>query len=188
MEGILRGIPYVSVYIYDILITGKTNEEHLKTLDTVLTKLEDEGMRLKRNKCAFLLPKVEYLGHTITAEGLHPDDTKVHAISEAPPPHNVGQLRSFLGMGDGGWGMVNYYGKFLHHLSSPLYNLLQKEVKWYWGPEQKEAFSLVKQQLTSSRLLVHYDSQRTYYCPVMPHHTAWEQFCPILWMITQRNT
>ena len=156
MEGVLRGIPYVSVYIDDILITGKTDEEHLKTLDTVLTKLEDEGMRLKQNKCAFLLPKVEYLGHTITAEGLHPDDTKVRAISEAPPPHNVGQLRSFL-------GMVNYYGKFLHQLSSllaPLYKLLQKEVKWYWGPEQKKAFSSVKQQLTSSTLLVHYDSEK----------------------------
>ena len=59
-------------------------------------------MRLKRQKCAFLLPSVEYLGHIITQEGLHTEETKVRAIVDAPEPTNVGELRSFL-------GMVNYY-------------------------------------------------------------------------------
>ena len=58
-------------------------------------------MRLKQQKCAFLLPEVEYLGHRITLNGLHPTPTKVKAITEAPAPRSVPELKIFLGlMGD----------------------------------------------------------------------------------------
>ena len=77
IEGILRGIKNMAVYIDDILITGVSEEEHLQTLDKVLSQLEAEGMRLKRDKCAFMLSRVEYLGHVITAEGLHPAEDKI---------------------------------------------------------------------------------------------------------------
>ena len=56
IEGVLQGIPNVCVYLDDILITGKTNSEHLMNLHAVLTRLEEAGMRLKRKKCSFLLP------------------------------------------------------------------------------------------------------------------------------------
>ena len=153
MEDILRGIPHVSVYIDDVLVTGRSDEEHLKTLDMVLTRLEEAGLRLKKNKCAFLLPSVEYLGHKITKEGIQPTEEKIRAIREAPTPENVAQLRSFL-------GLINYYAKFLPQLSStlsPLYRLLQKEVKWAWESAQDKAFRAAKSQLASSKLLVHYD-------------------------------
>ena len=70
-----------------------------------------------------------------------------------PTPCNVSQLHSFL-------GMVNYYGKFLHQLSTllaPLYQLLQQKSRWHWGKEQQDAFTEVKQQLTSSELLMHFN-------------------------------
>ena len=101
------------MYIDDILVTGKSEEEHLQTVDEVLSRLEAAGLRLKRDKCTFMLPSVEYLGHTILAEGLQPTTEKVRAIVDAPAPQNVSQLRSFL-------GLVNYYGKFLPNLSSIL--------------------------------------------------------------------
>ena len=132
MEGLLQGIPHVSIYLDDILVTGTSEAEHLATLDKVLSRLEEAGLRLKRNKCAFMLPSVEYLGHKISAEGLQPSEEKVRAIREAPPPSNVSQLRSFL-------GLVNYYGKFLPHLAStltPLYSLLQKAKHFTWGKAQ----------------------------------------------------
>ena len=103
-----------------------------------------------------MLPSVEYLGHTISADGLRPSQKKVRAIMQAPKPHNVSQLRAFL-------GLVNYYGKFLSQLSStlaPLYRLLEKQNKWNWGPAQDRAFQAAKSQLTSSCLLVHYDPQK----------------------------
>ena len=140
MENLLQGIPGVCVYIDDILVTGRTEEEHLDNLTEVLCRLAEAGMRLKKGKCAYLLPAVKYLGHTISAEGLSTSEAKVRGILEAPAPQNVAQLRSFL-------GLVNYYGKFLPNLAttlSPLYALLQKQKKWTWGKSQDEAFSKIK--------------------------------------------
>ena len=156
MEGILQGLQNVCVYIDDILVTGETEQEHLQTLDEVLTRLSKAGLKLKQTKCAFTQPSVEYLGHHISADGLRPTQEKVRAIAEAPAPRNVSQLRSFL-------GLVNYYGKFLPNLSStlaPLHRLLQKKSTWTWGSEQKKAFQEAKKQLTSPCLLVHFDPTR----------------------------
>ena len=157
METLLHGIPHCSVYLDDILITGNSEQEHLRNLDAVLERLEEAGMRLKKNKCKFMIPEVEYLGHKISRKGLQPTEDKVRAIANAPPPTNVSQLKSFL-------GLVNYYGKFLPNLSTmlaPLYALLQKTTAWSWGTKQEAAFMMAKSQLTSSSLLVHYSSQRS---------------------------
>ena len=70
IENVLRGIPRVCVYIDDILITGNTEDEHLRNLNEVLARLKNLGFRLKRHKCVFFLPSVDYLGHTITADGI----------------------------------------------------------------------------------------------------------------------
>ena len=156
MEGLLRDIPSTVVYIDDILVTGETEEEHLQNIDKVLTRLGEENLTLKKGKCQFLLDKVEYLGHSISANGLEPTETKVRAIREAPAPQNVPQLRSFL-------GMVNYYGKFIKDVSSnlaPLYRLLQKKTQWKWGIQERKAFETVKEQLTKSPVLEHYDPSK----------------------------
>ena len=156
MENLLQGIPHVSIYLDDILITGTSEADHLSTLDKVLTRLEAAGLHLKRNKCAFLLPSVEYLGHKISADGLQPTEEKVRAIKEAPHPTNVSQLRSFL-------GLVNYYSKFLPNLANtlaPLYSLLQKTKQWSWEAPQKAAFAEAKRQLSSQKLLVHFDPNK----------------------------
>ena len=110
-------------------------------------------MRLKRSKCEFMLPSVEYLGHKISDKGLQPTEGKIKAIVEAPAPQNVSQLKAFL-------GMLNYYAKFLPNISSrlaPLYKLLQKAVVWSWGAKQKRAFKEAKNALTLAEVLVHYD-------------------------------
>ena len=125
----LRDIPSTVVYLDDILITGKTEEEHLQNTDEVMTRLEDEGLTLKKEKCQFMLVKVEYLGHTISADGHKPSESKTRAIVDAPQPQNVSQLRSFL-------GIVNYYGKFLPKILTklaPMYCLLRKGIQWRWG-------------------------------------------------------
>lgn len=131
MENILQDIPHVCVYLDDILITGKTEAEHLQILDKVLSRLQEAGVCFRRSKCVFMADVIQYLGHTISAQGIKPTDRKVRALQEAPCPTNVSQLKSFL-------GLANYYIKFLPNLSStlsPLYRLLQKQVKWHWGQE-----------------------------------------------------
>ena len=143
----------VCVYIDDILVTGSSEREHLNNLVQVLERLESAGMRLKKEKCAFLLPSVSYLGHIISEEGLRTAESKVRAIVDAPEPRNVGELRSFI-------GMVNYYGRFLPDLATllaPLYRLFRKSVRWRWRRRQGVAFRRVKDLLHSGRVLTHFD-------------------------------
>ena len=156
MESILHNLPHVCVYIDDILVTGKSGEEHVRTLDEVLTRLKAAGLRLKREKCSFMLSSAEYLGHSISAEGHRPTQEKVRAILNAPAPQNISQLWSFL-------GLVNCYARFLPNLSStlaPLYSLLQKNATWCWKDTQEQVFQIAKKQLSSPKFLVHYDPQK----------------------------
>ena len=154
MENILLGIPKVTVYIDDILITGTTDEEHLKTLAEVLRRLEKTGLRANMAKCKFLAPSVTYLGHRIDHSGLHPLAEKVRAVQNAPDPHNVSELKSYL-------GLLTYYSKFIPNMETvlaPLYKL-RKEVPWRWSAAEKKAFKASKDQLTSSDLLVHFNPE-----------------------------
>ena len=113
------------------------------------------GLRVKKPKCKFMVPSVEYLGYRIDAAGLHPIADKVQAVVDVRTPTNVTELRSFL-------GLLTYYGKFLPNLSTllaPLYKLLRKGVSWQWGNAQDGAFQKSKKSLSSSPLLCHFDSK-----------------------------
>lgn len=167
MDSLLQGLPHVAVYLDDILITGETEQQHLQNLDTVLQKLATAGLRMKKSKCVFMAPEVEYLGHKINCEGLHPTQDKIKAIREAPKPHSVTQLKSFL-------GLPSYYSKFLPNISStlaPFYSLLQANQRWFWGKKQQAAFEAAKALLQSSTLLVHYDPSKklTLACDASPY-------------------
>ena len=156
METLLRDLPNVCVYIDDILVTGTNEQNHLHNLELVLQRLESAGLTLKKSKCIFTAPSVEYLGHIIDKDGLRPSHSKVQAIQQAPQPTNVTELKSFL-------GLVNYYQKFLPNLSTllaPLHSLLRKNSRWNWSTEHSEAFMQVQNLLQSSSLLVHYDNKK----------------------------
>ena len=153
MDTVLQGIPHVICYIDDILVTGVNNGEHLSTLATVLQRLQQYGFRMKRTKCEFLKPSIEYLGHLIDDEGLHALPSKMEAIVQAPQPHNLAEFRSFL-------GLLNYYGKFIPNLATlvgPLNSLLQHSRKWKWTNECSQSFQEAKEALSSSQVLAHYD-------------------------------
>ena len=98
IEGLLQGIEGVVTYLDDILVTGSSEEAHLKALDEVLSRLHQAGLRVKQSKCAFMRPSVTYLHHRIDADGLHPLMDQVGAIKEAPMPTSVSALKSYLGM------------------------------------------------------------------------------------------
>jgi len=153
MEVLLQGIPGVTVYIDDILITGKDDQDHLKSLEEVLSRLARVGLRAKRHKCKFMMTSVSYLGYVIDAEGLHPVLGKIQAIKDAPIPNNITELKSYL-------GLLSYYGKFLQNraqLLAPLYQLLSSSNPWVWTDEQTKAFEKSKEMLTSKSLLVHFN-------------------------------
>ena len=153
MDVLLQGIPHVMCYIDDILVTGVDDTEHLRNLEEVLQRLEHYGLRVKKSKCEFMQPSVNYLGHRIDAQGLHTMPAKLDAIVQASAPENVKQLRSFL-------GLLNYYGSFIPNLATivhPLNRLLRDDVTWKWDSKCAQAFTQAKLALTSSKVLVHYD-------------------------------
>ena len=153
MDTVLQGKPSVICYLDDILVTGKSDEEHLRNLEEILKQLEQNGLRVKSEKCKFMQPSVEYLGHRIDSSGVHTTTKKVEAILKAPRPHDVQRLRSFL-------GLLHYYGKFMSNLSS-LFHLLNQLLKshspWKWTQQCDKAFPQAKDKLVKAPVLTHYD-------------------------------
>ena len=153
MDTILQGIPGVICYLDDILITGKSDREHLHNLEEVLKRLQHHGVQLRKDKCLFLQKAVEYLGHQIDETGVHTSPQKVKAVVEAPSPRNLRELRSFL-------GLLNYYARFLPNLAltlHPLHQLLQAGQPWCWSEACERAFRTAKQKLVEAPVLAHYD-------------------------------
>ena len=118
-----------------------------------LPKPSDLFATLAGGKVLSKLDQVEYLGHIIDKDGLYPVPEKVRAITDAPAPSNVSELRSYL-------GMLQYYARFLPNLSSelsPLHDLLKDKTRWLWTDKCQAAFLRTKQLLTSASVLTHYD-------------------------------
>jgi hypothetical protein len=153
MERLAGDLPGVVFYLDDYLVGGNTAEEHLNNLRRLLQRLNDKGLRCRREKCQFALPSIEYLGHQLSRQGIA-KGSRIDAVREMPPPHDVTSLRSFL-------GSVQFYGKFLPSnmatITEPLYRLTRKGVTWAWGEEEKQAFQRVKTELSSDNVLVHFN-------------------------------
>ncbi|CAI6346892.1 unnamed protein product [Macrosiphum euphorbiae] len=154
MEKLLCNIPGTVCFYDDVVVSGKDYTEVNNRLDSVLKKLNDAGLTLKKGKCKFFSDNVTFLGYHIDKEGLHIPKERIKAITEAPIPKNVQEVKAFL-------GLVNYYGKFIKNMSfkaGALYALLKNNVKFHWGVEQKLAFKKIKESIVSENILVHYNS------------------------------
>lgn len=153
MDQVLQKIPFTSCILDDMIISGRTDEEHLQNLRFVLQRLQEYGLKANLEKCEFFQEKLMYCGHVISQEGLQKSPEKVDAVLKAPKPENLQQLRSFL-------GLVNYYRRFLPDLSTiegPLNELLHSDTPWKWTVECEKSFGEIKKLITSDHILCHYD-------------------------------
>ena len=150
MEQVLQNIPGTQVMLDDIIVTGKTNEEHLSNLSQVLERIQEKGLKLNDKKCEFFKAEIEFCGHKIDRHGLHKTTSKTDAVLNAPAPTNVSELKAFL-------GLINYYRKFLPNLATvlhPLNQLICKHIPWKWTKKRAAAFQEAKQLITSDEVLV----------------------------------
>ena len=153
MSKVLQGLEGVVCQIDDILVYGKDAEDHDVCLQAVLKHLQEAKVTLNTEKCVFNQDSVKFLGHVVDKNGIAADPEKVRAIVEMKEPTCVADLRRFL-------GMVNYLGKFSPHLTDiaqPLHELLSKKTAWYWGENQRKAFSNIKKELSRPTILGWYD-------------------------------
>ena len=153
MEKVLAGLQweYAVLYIDDIVVFGPSVGVALDRLQIVLDRLRQAGLRLKPSKCTLLKPEVDFLGHTVSAQGVGPDPKKIQAVVDWETPTDLTQLRSFI-------GLCTYYRRFVKGFSDickPLYLLLEKGLAWRWGDEQQKAFDAMKKHLTEAPILAY---------------------------------
>eukprot|EP00974_Lingulodinium_polyedra_P018716 1812396-Lingulodinium_polyedra.AAC.1 len=97
MNSLFQDLEYVRAYIDDLLlISSDTFEDHLEKLDTVLQRMRDAGLQVNAAKSNFAAKEIEYLGYTLSREGIKPQQSKVAAILALQPPKNVKELRRVL--------------------------------------------------------------------------------------------
>ncbi|GKB29962.1 putative reverse transcriptase domain-containing protein [Tanacetum coccineum] len=124
---------FVIVFIDDILIYSKTQEEHVEHLRLVLELLKKEKLYAKFSKCEFWLREVQFLGHVINGNGIHVDPSKIEAVKNWKSLRTLTEVRSFL-------GLVGYYRRFIENFSKidmSLTILTQKSKTFDWGEEQE---------------------------------------------------
>uniref|UniRef100_A0A914VZT6 RNA-directed DNA polymerase n=1 Tax=Plectus sambesii TaxID=2011161 RepID=A0A914VZT6_9BILA len=153
MDTMLQGIDGVHVYIDDIVIVGRTKEEHRAHLRSVLSRIKDFGFHVRKDKCSFEKSEIVYLGFIINNDGICADLKKIAAITDMPQPGDVKALKAFL-------GMVNHYHCFIPNLADleqPLTHLSSSKTPWKWSTECKKAFCDVKKILSGPMVVGHYN-------------------------------
>ncbi|TWW74045.1 Retrovirus-related Pol polyprotein from transposon 297 [Takifugu flavidus] len=151
---VLRDLPFLFVYLDDILVASTSQAEHVAHLRALVQRLSQHGLIINPAKCQFGLSTIDFLGHHVTRYGAVPLPEKVEAIASFPHPVTVKALQEFL-------GMVNFYHRFLPRaadLMRPLYDCLKGAVPKHmvdWSDMRQRAFENVKAALANATLLAH---------------------------------
>jgi hypothetical protein len=154
IRKILHDLPGCTNILDDILIYGRSMEEHDENLRRVLQRLEHYNATVRADKCVIGASEVDFNGHSISAAGIRPLQSNVDAILRMPTPKDHRQLTRFV-------CTATYYMKFVPdfaQLSLPLRQLLKPDSAWNWTRECQEAFDTLKARIASPPVLAHFDT------------------------------
>ena len=148
MDELFGHLPFVFIYIDDVLIFSANEEEHLDHLKIVFEILLKNNLKIGIEKCSFLKNELEFLGYTVSSEGIKPNTKKCVAISEIAPPETIGELRSFL-------GTIGFYRRHIYNFAEiavPLHQRLAESTNKSHPIEltdsELEAFTILKMKLS----------------------------------------
>lgn len=156
MDKILKDIPGVAGFLDDIIVSGPDLKSHNERLQIVFDRIRTAGLRLNKSKCLFAKEQLNFLGHTISKDGIY-NLNRNETITDLPIPKTVTEIRSFC-------GLVNFYGKYIPNLATkmnPMYKLLKlgKQSVIKWNQELDETFNLIKKELMSKKVLSYYNPE-----------------------------
>ena len=141
------------IYMDDLICFSDTPEEHIRRLMILFDRMIEHGLKLKAKKCQFADDSVNYLGHTITVDGISPDKSRLEALLESPIPKSVDNVRSFLGF----CGFYRNYVINFTMIAEPLTRLLRKNATFIWEEEQEVAHRTLIESLINAPILAHFD-------------------------------
>ena len=127
---------FILVFLDDILVYSKNEEEHEEHLRLTLQLLREHQLYAKLSKCDFYRDRIQCLGHIISEEGIYVDPNKIEAIMNWPTQRNVIDVRSYMGLG-------GYYGRFIEGFSKVAHaitSLQRKGIKFEWTSRCEESF------------------------------------------------
>ena len=149
----ISDIPNVKNISDDVIIYKLNVQEHDKALHAVLTRFQELNLTLRKDKCQFYMPRIEFFGMVFSAQGMSPDPAKVKAIKQADPPTSVSDVRSLL-------GMTNYVSRFICNYAdivAPLCDLTYKGVEFKWQEVHQKALHQLKCSLTCDAVMAYFD-------------------------------
>ena len=156
IDQVTAGLEMTCTVMDDVVVSGRTNEEHYWNLDALCQLFQKYGLRVKPPKCFYCQELVVYMGRQLSKEGMRLTGEHLKAIVDAPAPQDVGALRSWL-------GMVNFQAPFVTNLSTLAHSLnalLSAKNPFDWLPECEKAFQAIKKAVTSAPCLVHFNPDR----------------------------
>ena len=114
-------LTYALIYLDDVIVFSRTEEEHLTQLWAVFERFSEHGLKLKPSKCHFLWKEITFLGHKVSEEGMKPGDNGLKGIAEMAPPANYTEIQRFLGATGFFWHFIKNYA----WIAKPLNDLLE---------------------------------------------------------------
>lgn len=154
MEQILSGCQNALNYIDDIIVFGRTMQEHDMALQKVLEALKAYDVVLNSMKCVFRATEIIFLGHKLSANGIEPTEEKMIAIKSCRAPQSKEEVRSFL-------GLVNYVGRFIPDCATVTFHLRQltrDKVPFSWTKEHETSFQYLKDLMSSLETLGYFNN------------------------------
>ncbi len=153
MDLVLRGLHWERclVYLDDIIVHGRTFEEHLDNLRLVWSRLREANLKMKPSKCTLFQDSVAFLGHVVSRDGVRCDPAKIEAVREWRQPASVTEVRSFL-------GLASFYRRFIPgfvSIAAPLTMRTENGAAFQWSDECCRAFAALKNQLTKAPVLAY---------------------------------
>jgi hypothetical protein len=149
---------YVLIFLDDILIYSKTEEDHLQHIRTVLMCLRKHKLFARAGKCDWAQRMLEFLGHVVSEEGIMTDPKKVESVRDWPVPKTKTEILSFK-------GLASYYRRFVKNfseISGPLSAMTSDKVPFSWGKAEQESFDRLKEALTTAPVIMPPDPRAPY--------------------------
>ena len=157
-------LTYALVYLDDVIVYSKTEEDHLRQLQAIFERFHEHGLKLKPSKCSFLRKQITFLGHEISADGMKPSTLNLKGIAEMAPSANYTEVQCFLGM----TGFFRRFIKNYARIAKPLNDILEGEASKMKSeavtlpPEVLEVFEQLKMCCMTAPVLAFADFEKEF--------------------------